>query len=121
MKFILDENLPVELADLLKENGYEDNTVLEQKWGGKPDEEIISHCQEELHALITLDMDFSDIRHYPPFKYSGIIVLKVSNQSKKNILLLSEKFIPLLRTEPLKGQLWIVEENRIRIREKENS
>jgi predicted nuclease of predicted toxin-antitoxin system len=42
MRFKVDENLPVEVADSLRQAGYDTATV------------------------ITLDTDFADIRAYPP-------------------------------------------------------
>lgn len=117
MKFKVDENLPVEISQILQEAGYKSSTVLDQKMGGKIDQKVIDLCRQEDRALVTLDLDFSDIRHYPPSQYNGIIVLKALDQSKKNVMKLTNQFIPLLKTEPLKGQLWIVEMHRIRIRE----
>jgi hypothetical protein len=36
MKFKIDENLPVEIAALLQEAGYDATTVLDQELGGVP-------------------------------------------------------------------------------------
>ncbi len=117
MKFKLDENLPSEINGILKNAGYQTSTVLDQKMGGKADSHVISICQKEERALVTLDWDFADIRHYPPSKHMGIIVLKTSNQSKANLIKLAGTLLPILKAEPLKGQLLIVEISRIRIRE----
>ena len=35
MKFKIDENLPVEIAELLRQKGYEATTVMEQSLGGE--------------------------------------------------------------------------------------
>lgn len=66
MMFKIDENLPVEAAEILRQAGYDASTVVEQRLGGKPDSDIASVCQQEGRALITLDTDFGDIRAYPP-------------------------------------------------------
>lgn len=117
MDFKIDENLPDELSDLLKERGHAACTVLEQKLGGRPDTEIIDVCLGEKRALITLDWDFSDIRQYPPEKYAGIILLKPQSQSKTRILSLLKQCMPLLDAEPITGQLLILEPGRLRIHE----
>lgn len=62
MKFKLDENLPVEAAALLREAGHDALTILDQQMGGQTDDEIIQVCTQEKRALITLDLDFSDIK-----------------------------------------------------------
>jgi predicted nuclease of predicted toxin-antitoxin system len=66
MKFKLDENLPIEASIMLREAGHDSLTVLDQKMGGKTDNEIIQICSQEHRALITLDLDFADIKTYPP-------------------------------------------------------
>ena len=80
MKFALDENLPVELVDILQDAGHEAVTVVGQDMGGQSDQKIIDLCQKEKRALVTLDLDFSDIRHYPPSDYAGIVILKSFKQ-----------------------------------------
>ncbi len=66
MKFKIDENLPVEVAKLLRESGHDTHTVLEQNLGGKSERDIFSVCIKEEKILITLDTDFADIRTYSP-------------------------------------------------------
>jgi predicted nuclease of predicted toxin-antitoxin system len=59
MKFKLDENLPLAAADV---------------------------CPDEERILVTLDLDFDDIRVYSPKSYSGIIVLRLQRQDAGNVL-----------------------------------
>jgi hypothetical protein len=65
---------------------------------------------------LMLDMDFADIRAYPPAEFPGLIVLRLRQQDKPYILDVLARLIRLLGQEPLEQQLWIVEEKRIRIR-----
>lgn len=65
MKFKIDANLPVEVADILQSAGYGASTVLEQNLGGSADEDISIICKRKNLVLITLDTDFADIRAYP--------------------------------------------------------
>lgn len=116
MKFKIDENLPIEVADLLSRSGYDAATVIDQALGGHPDGDIATVCQREQRALVTIDIDFADIRAYPPRLYAGLIVLRLKQQDKPTVLQVMAKILPTLATEPLAGQLWIVEERRIRIR-----
>ena len=115
MRFKIDENLPVEVAALLVEAGHDALTVNEQNLQGAADSEIIQVCKNEHRVLVTLDMDFSDIRTYPPNSFSGIVVLRIAQQSKMHIMDVFSKALPLMGVEPLEGHLWIVEENRVRV------
>jgi predicted nuclease of predicted toxin-antitoxin system len=68
-KFKVDENLPVDVVELLSLAGHDAVSVLDQQLGGRPDPLLASVCQHEGRALVTLDLDFADIRTYPPSSY----------------------------------------------------
>jgi len=117
LNFKIDENLPVEFVEILKSSGYEAKTVFEQGLNGEVDSAVINKCLEENFILLTLDLDFADIKHYPPYKYPGIIVIRPKYQDKLHLLDILKSVIPNLKREKIKGRLWIVEENKIRIRD----
>ena len=56
---------------------------------------------------------------YPPEQHSGFIVLRVSRRGKRHIMEVLERVVPLLENEALAKQLWVVDEQSIRIRGKE--
>jgi len=116
MQFKLNENLPIEMSALLKEHSHDADTVKDESLCGAPDSRLISLCQEERRALITLDMGFTNIRNYPPEDYHGLIVLRLAKQDKEHVLAHLRKIAPFLQGGNVKGHLWIVEENKIRIR-----
>jgi predicted nuclease of predicted toxin-antitoxin system len=116
MLFKVDGNLPVVLAEILSDLGHDAKTVNDQHLQGANDRVILEKCDRERRTLITLDIDFSDIRAYPPKDHEGIIVLRVANQSKKHVLEAFKRILPLIAQEPIIGRLWIVEENTVRIR-----
>ena len=117
MKFKIDENLPVEAADILRGSGHDVQTVLEQQLGGSTDSGLALLCQREGRALVTLDMDFADIRAYPPAEFAGLIVLRLARQDKPSVLNVLARVTEVLLSESLVGRLWIVDESRIRVRE----
>ncbi len=116
MKFKIDENLPIEFADLLIVRGYEATTVIGQKLQGKPDDTILGACLREKRILVTLDLDFADIKTYPPAQFPGFIVFRVPRQNKRILTNLFQRIIPLINQKPLEHRLWIIEETQIRIR-----
>lgn len=116
MRFKVDENLPVEIAQLLRQQNHDALTVLDQQLGGRPDPDVAQVCLAERRALITLDLGFSDIRLYPPENYSGIIVLRPAVQTTPALVRIVTGVLPLLDQEPLDGHLWVVDERRVRIR-----
>ena len=116
MDFKTDENLPIEIAQLLTEAGHSVSTALDEGLGGATDEAVSSAAVAEGQVLVTLDPGFADIRRYPPASLPGIIVLRLRRQDKPHLLELFRDILPRLAEQPLKGRLWIVEEDRIRIR-----
>jgi predicted nuclease of predicted toxin-antitoxin system len=119
VKFKIDENLPTEFVDILAATGYEAVTVMAQRLQDKTDSTIIDVCVREGYILVTLDLDFADIRSYPPSRYLGLMVLRVARQDKRHLIKVFRQTIPMLKQESIEGRLWIIEETRIRIRGEE--
>lgn len=117
MKFKLDENLSPSLAKLFAAAGHEAHSVAEEQLNGQPDERVIDVCGREQRALLTFDLDFSNIHAYPPERYAGIAVLRLGSQDHKVAQAAVERILALLPQERLSGTLWIIEEGRVRIRE----
>jgi len=116
MKFKVDENLPIECAELLTAAGHDAVTIVAQGLRGENDPKVADVCVKEGRILVTLDLDFSDIRTYPPKEFPGFVVLRVGRQDKRHVLQVLERIIPLIAREPLERRLWVVEETRLRIR-----
>ena len=101
---------------MLLEGGHDAHTVLDENLRGTSDDSIAQVCHAEQRILITLDLDFADIRNYPPQKYPGIIVLRLAGQGRGSVLAIMPRVLELLRTEVIVQRLWIVDEKRTRIR-----
>jgi len=115
-KFKVDENLPTAAAELLASAGHDAVTVGDQHMVGEADTNVAIVCQREARAVVTLDLDFADIRVYPPSDYAGIIVLRLARLDKPRVLSVLQRLLPVLEHEPLAGKLWIVEETSVRVR-----
>ena len=117
MKFKIDENLPSESAWILREAGFEADTVGDENLSGSGDLIVSERCRAEGRVLITLDLDFANVRAYPPGAHSGIIVLRSKTQGKPTMIALLRRLIPVLTQRSPEGQLWIIEHHRIRYRD----
>ena len=116
MRFKIDENLHSDVADFLRQHKHDTMTVCEQGLQGHGDADVADVCRQEARAIITMDLDFSDVRIYPPQDYAGIIVLRLVDQSRPAVLTVLQRILALFGTEPLAGHLWIVDENQVRFR-----
>ena len=116
MRFKIDENLPGEFVEMLRGAQHDAQSVLDEGLGGAPDTRLAEVCRSEQRAIVTLDLDFADIRAYPPHEQAGLIVLRVEDQRKQRLLAVFEKVVAMLETEALAGRLWLVDERGVRIR-----
>ena len=116
MKFKIDENLPIEIVWTLRDHGHDATNIPEEQLVGQKDAVIAQVCRAEGRTLVTLDLDFADIRMHPPQNYSGLIVMRPVVENKPHLVRLFLQIVPMLEQEPLSGHLWIVEEHRVRIR-----
>lgn len=115
MKVKLDENLGNRSIELFRQAGHDTATVGEQNLTSASDRILIHACRGESRALVTLDLDFSNVLVFPPSDFSGIAVLRVPHPMTLDAL--HEHVRTLLRvmeTRDLTGGLWIVEAERIR-------
>lgn len=116
LAFKVDENLPEDVVVAFLDAGYEASTATSQGLAGVEDARLSEVVRQEGRILVTLDVDFGDIRAYPPAQYRGIIVLRMTRQDKPRILAAIRRILPLLATEAVTGRLRVVEEHAARIR-----
>ena len=116
LRFKLDENVPVDAAPVLHAAGYGCHTVYDESLAGAPDPDVAAACRGEGRVLVTLDLDFSDVRAYPPGTHPGIIVLRPRVPDRASVVALLRRVLPLFATESVAGALWIVGPERVRVR-----
>lgn len=117
LRFKLDENLPRRVEPALRSLGHDVETALSEGLAGSADPELLAACTAEDRVLVTLDLDFADIRVYPPGSHRGIWVLRPANQSFAILLNLALAGVRLAELERTAGQLWVIDEKRVRIRD----
>ena len=117
LRFKLGENMPNEVAALLREAGHDVRSALDQQLGGGSDEGLSRACRQEARVLVTLDLDFADIRAYPPADYSGIWVLRPNLQSIENLVTLVGAALAVTPREHVAQRLCIIEPGHVRIRQ----
>ena len=122
MRIKVDENIGTAGVSFLRENGHDVATVREQKLEGCPDNELFNVCAAEGRTLITLDRDFGHVPRFPPEDTAGIVILELGGSASLRLLCdrLSD-FLTVAGSRSVKGELWIVEPGRVRVRLKKDS
>lgn len=118
MRFLVDANLPRSLADVARTAGDEAIHVRDVGLGDATDETIAAYARAHDLLLVTRDLDFADVRAYPPAGGPGIVVLRLPEDAVASAIvalfgrLLAQRKI----VERLSGRLAVVERDRVRVR-----
>ena len=116
MKVKLDENLSRYLKDILTALRYDVQTAAEQGLLSKSDTEIAAWVRDEGRLLLSLDLEFGDLRKYPPGKHPGIIVFRPRSFGPLAVNRFVEEFIKETDHSLLAGCVVVVEPTRVRVR-----
>jgi predicted nuclease of predicted toxin-antitoxin system len=116
VKFKLDENLPVSSAAVLTAAGHDIDTVPGEGLTGRPDQDIVSAATTAERILISLDIGLGDIRAYPPGSHSGIVILRLPDQSAATVTKAISDLAGLAEPESLAGAVAVLQRGLLRIR-----
>jgi predicted nuclease of predicted toxin-antitoxin system len=118
VRFLVDANLPRSLSNALSAAGHDVAFGRDIDLAAARDEQIAAHAKAAGAALITRDLDFADIRQYPPNEYFGIVVLRMPDDSIAadivKTMLAFTRDATLLGA--IAGRLAIVEMDNVRLR-----
>jgi predicted nuclease of predicted toxin-antitoxin system len=116
LKVIVDEDLPRQAVQLLREHGHDAASVVEQGMGGWKDPSLWIAIQKDERYLVTGDKGFGDIRVYPPGTHRGILLLRPAEDGIRPILELLQKVLDSYKLEDLVGAITVATPRGIRLR-----
>jgi predicted nuclease of predicted toxin-antitoxin system len=111
----LDENLPSSLVGILKGYGHDADTVWDEGIAGRNDEIIWQYAQADQRFLITLDLDFSDIRKFAPGTHRGILLVRLNMPSRREIEERVRSLFATERVEQWNGAFIVATDRKIRV------
>jgi predicted nuclease of predicted toxin-antitoxin system len=120
MNIKLDENLPESLVDIFARYGHQAVTVPREGLAGLADEPLFDIAKTEGRLFVTLDLDFSYIRAFPPSTHPGIIVIRPRSKGRNTVVRIVQSLLQKVAIETLSGVLAVVNETNIRIRKGHN-
>lgn len=112
----LDENLGVSHVALLARHGYDADRVYDQGLSGAGDAEVWRRVQSESRFFITLDLDFSDVRRFPPESHAGLLLLRPLSRSRNAVAQVLERVLSEHRLQDFAGSLVVADEAQTRLR-----
>lgn len=119
MKLKLDENLSRHLKPLLIARGHDTLTAADENLLSQPDTEIARAAAAEQRILLTLDVQFADLRRHPPGSHPGIVLFRPSSLGPLSVNAFIADFVATADLRSLAGCVAIVEPGRVRVRRPE--
>lgn len=114
----MDENFSPSLAGTFQAAGFDAYSVVGESLSGAPDTLIYATCISENRCLVTFDTDFCNILNYPADDTQGIIVVRPNRPiTLSSVRAIAEHIMELLQERNPAGCLWVLEPDRLRIRE----
>lgn len=115
MKVKVDENMPTAMVELLREARHDPATVVDESLSGAGDREVIKAATAEGRILIAFDVDFFNIRAFPPGSHAGVVVFRLHDQRWAMLKDPVRRLLASGTLERVGRGLAIVDESRIRI------
>lgn len=115
MKFLLGACVPRRYLRLLREWGYSAELATAELSPDAPDLAVLALAQQQDAILLTVDLDFADIRAYPPADYQGILVMRYTATDEAQMDTSLQTVLRDLTREELRGVLVIVTPTHYRV------
>ncbi|HEV8577847.1 MAG TPA: DUF5615 family PIN-like protein [Thermoanaerobaculia bacterium] len=112
----LDENLGQTHVRFLQDLGYQADRVHDEGFSGAEDDALWRKVVSEGRFLITLDLDFSDIRRFQPGSHPGILLVRARDRGRGAVLAVLRRVLAEQRLEELRGCLAVADEDLTRVR-----
>lgn len=115
MRIKVDEDLPIQVADLLRSAGHDACTVVEQGLVGAADDGLWKLIQQEQMCLITADKGFANARAFPPGTHCGVVLMRLRRESRGGYVKLTESLVAAGTLGSAAGTIIVVTPDTIRI------
>lgn len=118
LRLFLDQNLRVEIARALRDDGHDVVHAGEVGLERRDDARIFRRAQQHQHAIITFDADFAERALWASEAHRGVIRLRVEAQTPTRVIPVLCSFLAAYPAERLRNTLAIITENKVRLRTK---
>lgn len=116
MNFLLDENVCLDLAEVLRKSGHSVTAITEIAERGMTDDEVWQIAIKNQSILITRDYHFTNPTRFNPVEIQGIIFVRPGNLSSQEEILLVQKFLDRISPAHYIGKLSILAKSGFRVR-----
>lgn len=97
--FLADENIAPKVVLALRSRGYDVADVKELRLSGLTDQKVLQLANRQQRVVLTHDRDFAHALFQPPFHHSGIVIIRLANQTPGPV---AEQLLAILQPRILK-------------------
>src|SRR3990167_2178568 len=105
MKFLIDENIGLDIALYLRSKGHDVALVTDHGFSIK-DPIILDRAQREGRIIITHDLDFGQLVFEKLKQHAGVILLRLKINTVKNHIEVLRAFLALHDESEITNQFW---------------
>lgn len=116
LKILTDECIHQDLIDFLRGLGFDVATAKESNLTGASDDSVFNFAIRSERTLLTFDRGFGDIFRFNIKKSSGVIIILLSQMTKREIFQNSLIFLKSKMAQSLKGKLVVIGGRKVRIK-----
>jgi predicted nuclease of predicted toxin-antitoxin system len=120
MRIKLDENVPDDVIEPLKNLGHDVDTVKEEGLSGEADPGVWAAAQKDHRFLVTQDHYFADIRHHPPGTHEGVLLLRLPQTGRLQAMKRVREIFEGNDVTQWVGCNVVANENHVRVRRPES-
>src|SRR5262245_19774992 len=106
--------MPADLSAWLRAREHDVHDVFEEGLAGEDDPPVLEAAVTEGRTFLTFDLDFADVRDYPPGTQCGSVVFRLHDQGWKTLEGPVSRLFEHGALEKLGSGLAIVDESRVR-------
>jgi len=116
MRIFCDQNVMTETVDYLRSLGHDVGSTRDSGLATASDAEVLRTAIQQERVLLTYNADFSDIRSFPLESHSGIIRLRLVDQTAEKMHPILGNVLRQLENKDISGKLVTVGRTNVRIR-----
>lgn len=115
IKFLLDENIPYALVDLLQQRGFDAQHLKKMGKQGIKNGEVYEIAENEKSWIVTRDADFQNLRKFYSYNVAGIILFKLTRSGTEHLLKAMVRLLEKQKDKFAERNLIIVEDHEVKI------
>lgn len=116
MRIKLDENISLYLKPLLEQEGHDASTVADEGLLGQDDGKVALAAKTEARVLFTLDLEFADLRKFPPGSHTGVVLFRPRSLGPLSVNDFVMRFVRETNLSEFFGCVVVVDPQRVRVR-----